>query len=98
MPELFIYFRAAVSDAAAVQQAVAAFQHSLRARHPGLGARLLRRPEAGNGQHTWMEIYTLPAQASADTALIQADIEHAAAVLSGWIVGERHVEVFLPCA
>lgn len=95
MLELFIYYRAAVADAAAVEHAAVAFQRTLRERHPGLGARLLRRPQERDGLHTWMEAYVLPA--GRDVAL-RADIEREAAALSRWIVGGRHVEAFLPCA
>ncbi len=104
MRELFIYYRAKVDDAPALQAAVAELHANLRSRFPGLQARLLRRPEAADGLHTWMETYALPS--SADHAAprgisdaLHAQIEQEArATLSAWIVGPRHVELFDACA
>ena len=45
MRELFAYYRARSSDAAALQAAVFIFQAELLTRYPLLRARLLRRPE-----------------------------------------------------
>ena len=100
MPELFIYYRLDVADAPAAQAAVAVFQAGLLARYPWLRTRLLRRPNATDGQETWMETY------AADPALnrtgitpdIAAQIELAAAVLAPWLRGARHTEVFQACA
>ena len=100
MLELFIYYRLDVVDTPAAQAAVAVFQAGLLARYPWLRARLLRRPNATDGQETWMETY------AADPALnrtgitpdIAAQIELAAAVLAPWLRGARHTEVFQACA
>lgn len=55
--ELYVYYRAATADAAAVLAAVGQAQQQLRAEHPHLQARLLRRPQPTDGLHTWMEVY-----------------------------------------
>ncbi len=100
MPELFIYYRLDVADAPAAQAAVAVFQASLSARYPWLRARLLRRPNATDGQETWMETYAAdPALNSTGiTPAIAAQIKLAAAVLAPWLRGVRHTELFLACA
>ena len=100
MPELFIYYRLDVADTPAAQAAVAVFQADLLARYPWLKARLLRRPNATDGQETWMETYAAdPALNSTGiTPAVAAEIELAAAVLAPWVRGPRHTEVFLACA
>ena len=94
--ELFVYYRAAPRDAAPLEDAVRRMQDALRRRHPSLSARLLRRPQERDGLVTWMEAYAWPAGGDAST-LLQA-VADAAAPLEAWIVGERHVEHFVPCA
>jgi hypothetical protein len=100
MPELFIYYRLDPLDAPAAQRAVTAFQGDLRARYPWLRARLLRRPQATDGQETWMETYSAdPAMNSTGVTLeVATQIEHVAAVLAPFLRGARHTEVFLACA
>lgn len=100
MPELFIYYQLDVADAPAAQRAVAVFQAGLSARYPWLRARLLRRPNATDGQETWMETYAAdPALSTTGiTPAIATQIEQAAAVLAPWLRGVRHAEVFLACA
>ncbi|MDP3822770.1 MAG: DUF4936 family protein [Burkholderiales bacterium] len=100
MPELFIYYRLDVADAPAAQAAVAVFQAGLLARYPWLKARLLRRPNATDGQETWMETYAAdPAlNTTGITPAIAAEIELAAAVLTPWLRGVRHIELFQACA
>ena len=99
MPELFIYYRLDPLDAPASQRAVTAFQGDLQACYPWLRARLLRRPQATDGQETWMETYSAdPAMNSTGvTPEIAARIEQAAAVLAPFLRGARHTEVFVPC-
>ncbi len=109
MRELFIYYRLTVAaPTAAVAAAVAEFQAALRAAHPGLRTRVLRRPVTpqSDGQ-TWMETYAfdhVAGSAPGATApgigdALQAEIEQRAlAALSPWLAGPRHVEVFEPCA
>jgi hypothetical protein len=103
--ELFIYYRlTAVDNVAAVAAAVASFQTTLRAAHPGLRTRVLRRPAPSqqDGQ-TWMETYAFDDRAGVHAAgineALQAEIELLAhAALAPWLAGSRHVEVFEPCA
>ena len=100
MRELFIYYRLRSIDAAAAQAAVHTYQAALRAHHPPLIARLLRRPEETDGYQTWMETYTIdplrePAGISPE---LQAEIERHAQSLAPWLAGPRHTEVFIACA
>lgn len=101
MRELFIYYRSPEEHAPAVMAHVHEFQAQLRRDHPALLARLLRRPEVKIGLITWMETYTIDPMTSGpplDDAL-QARIEaHAQRSLRGLIEGDRHTEVFVPCA
>ena len=93
--ELFVYWRtAAVADD--VRTVAAALQAALRAAHPGLQARLLRRGDAAaGGVDTWMETYALPASSGGVDTDMQAAIDGAAAAaLAGLIDGARHVEAF----
>jgi len=94
MRELFVYYRVAADRAEAARAAVSAMQTALRQRHPGLQARLLRRPEEADGQQTWMETYALNPEGVAQA--IQDDIAAAAATVSSFIEGPRHAEVFGP--
>jgi hypothetical protein len=58
--ELFVYYRAAAHQAAAITEAVRCMQAALRVEIPQLQARLLRRPlENATGEYTWMETYAL---------------------------------------
>jgi hypothetical protein len=79
--------------------AAQALQARLRERHPGLTARLLRRPDEHDPHTTWMEIYAF--QRDGDNAgvtpQIEADIAAEAAVLAPFLAGDRHTEVFVPC-
>ncbi|HEU4460613.1 MAG TPA: DUF4936 family protein [Methylibium sp.] len=94
--ELFVYYRVRSSHAQALAAAVADMHRTLRAAHPGLDARLLRRADEPGGETTWMETYALPA--GADPAALRTAIEAAARALAPWLAGERHVEHFVPCA
>jgi hypothetical protein len=97
--ELFIYYRATPENADALQDAVARLQHELKARHPGLQARLLRRPEAADGLHTWMETYAAPHHKNGISDTLHAEIERAAGrAVAPLISGPRHTEVFDACA
>jgi uncharacterized protein DUF4936 len=96
MRELFIYYRIPAASASAALQTVLALQARLRRRHPGLNARLLRRPETTDPQ-TWMETYAFPLDAGGVTPEIEAEIESAAMGLAPFIAGARHIEVFAPC-
>lgn len=100
MRELFIYYRIRADDARAALEVAQALQARLRAQHPGLTARLLRRPEDQDRQQTWMEIYSLhrEGESAGVTHALQEQIDAAARALAPFIVGTRHTEVFIPCA
>jgi hypothetical protein len=89
--EVYVYYRVAGADAAALAGRVRALQVDLCARHPGLHARLLRRPVAPGDVQTWMEVYAMPGGVSED---LQRAIEAAAASLLPSLQGPRHCEVF----
>lgn len=99
MRELFIYYRVRIADAPVALAAVQQLQTELRARHQGLQARLLQRPEPDHDLLTWMETYAIEPTARGITVEMQTDIEaHAKALLLPLIQGERHTEVFVACA
>ena len=95
--ELFIYYRITSSAAAAAREIVDVYQARLQARHPGLTARLLHRPDEQLGRQTWMETYKHAAAGGVDDALA-AEIEREAQALAPHIDGSRHIEVFVSCA
>lgn len=84
--DLFVYYRALSTDAAAVEQAVGRMQAAL-----GRPGSLHRRPELKDGMHTWMEIY--PAVPEGFDARLARAVDKAG--LAGMIIGGRHHEVFL---
>ena len=95
--ELFVYYRVGAALAPAARVAVEALQVALRDAHPGLEARLLRRPgdERADGFQTWMETYARPASPGGiDAALRQVIEDRAAAALAAFVDGARHVETF----
>jgi hypothetical protein len=98
--ELYVYYRVPSTAVARVERELIELQAVLRASHPGLRARWLRRPAEPGEAQTWMETYAVDpavAPAGVDAALEQA-IESAAAQRLTGIEGPRHVEVFLACA
>ncbi|HEV7912574.1 MAG TPA: DUF4936 family protein [Albitalea sp.] len=101
MRELFIYYRIEVAVASTALAAVLEFQARLRHRHPGLTARLLRRPDEPQAPQTWMEIYAYDPQRGVPAAIspqLEAEIAEEAKALAPFITGARHTEVFIPCA
>lgn len=100
VPELFIYYRCRAEDSAAISARMLQFQQGLRAQHPQLEARLLRRPEtAADGTVTWMETYrVIPASRPAPDDWPRSIEAASAEAASPWRVGSRHVEVFEACA
>lgn len=88
--ECYVYYRAHRDDEARVLASVGALHDRLRLAQPGLETRLLRRPEAHDGLHTWMEVYR-HTMAPLDVAALEAVAEAATA---HWRVGDRHVERF----
>ena len=94
--ELFVYYRVPEARAAELADAVSAMQQALREAHPGLAARLLRRPAASDGLHTWMEAYRFAADSAPDE--LMASIDRASASLASLIDGPRRAERFIACA
>jgi len=93
---VYVYYRVRPTDAAAVIAAVRALHASLRAAMPELSCTLSRRAEQDGDLLTLMETY---AHADGVTGDWQRAIECSAhEQLAAWIVGARHVEVFVPCA
>lgn len=90
--ELYIYYRVEPQAAAVALGEVQAWQAGLREARPALLCRLLRRPPVPGEPQTWMEVYA------------GLDDDAAACLRAGppgprpWQIGERHVEVFEPCA
>ena len=93
--ELYIYWRVVSVDIDAAARAVASFQHSLRLRHEGLQARLLRRVDDDPGDRaTLMETY---AMAGGMSPALHTEITVGGAQAgAAWCQGPRHVEVFEP--
>ncbi|MET0333917.1 MAG: DUF4936 family protein [Rhizobacter sp.] len=98
MRELFIYYRATQENASVLHAEVSRMQSDLRARHPDLQARLLRRPEAADGLHTWMETYAAPSHPHGISDALRREIDTAALALASLIEGARHSEGFDACA
>lgn len=98
MRELFIYYRIQVAEVSLALATVSQFQARLRVRHPGLSARLLRRPDEQDNTQTWMEIYSFALAEDGVTPEIESDIAAEATALSPFMTGTRHIEVFVPCA
>lgn len=90
---LFVYYRIQPGAEAATVQAM----RTLQARwSPDLKCELLRRDDGGSDGVTLMEIYQAEGGVS---AAWQVRIETEATIaISNALIGERHVERFLPCA
>ena len=94
--QVFVYYRVSAADAAAAIAAVQVCQAHFRLASPGLVCTLSRRADDAAEHLTLMETY---AHADGVTAAVQRDIERQMrAALEAWLVGERHIEVFVPCA
>jgi hypothetical protein len=90
---VFVYFRLPAPHEAAV--AAAWRDRSVRwlASIPGLHCELMRRADRAGDEVTLMEVYRgLGSEAQARV------LAEAAQALAAWPLGERHVEVFEPCA
>lgn len=100
MQELFIYYRVEAAHAAEAQARIRQWQRELRSAHTVLcDARLLMRPDARDGCQTWMETCALSLPAGdAVAARLHALLAQGPADLPGRIDGQRHLEVFVPCA
>jgi Domain of unknown function (DUF4936) len=86
---LYVYYRVDANRLAATMQAARAMQAALLARHAGLAAELLRRPDLRDGQVTLMEAYA-ECRPQALTDGFIADLAQAAAGLPQ----PRHLERF----
>jgi hypothetical protein len=92
--ELYIYYRVALPHWRDAADAVTACQRELCDAHPGLVARVLRRPDAHDGHVTLMEAYANASGAREIDAALEAEIARGAPALARWLTGERHVERF----
>jgi hypothetical protein len=90
--ELYIYYRVASECWRDAADAAERWQQRLQRSHPGLAARVLRRPEVIDDTVTLMEVYAVEG-GSVDSAL-EAEIARSASVLQTWLIGERHSEPF----
>jgi len=98
MRELYVYYRVREADAAEAQRDIEQLHDELRAAHPGLQVRLLRRPHASDGLQTWMETYAQAGHPRGVDEALQADIERRAERYRAHVEGPRHVEVFVALA
>jgi hypothetical protein len=84
---LYVYYKVAEPALTAAVAAVRQVQAALLARHPGLQADLLRRPEVHNGQVTLMETYA---------GVLTPAVEAAIAAAGTALPQPRHTERFIP--
>jgi len=97
--ELFVYYRVDAAHAAEAKAAVQRWQHDLDSAYPELHGRLLKRPQTRDGLQTWMETYTHSKAATGVSQLqLQTLLPAGPAELRRWLHGDRHLEVFVPCA
>lgn len=100
-PGAFIYYQIHQNELAAAVAAVQSFQARWRVAQAGREASVWRRPGTRDGQVTLMEIY-LPepgvALGDAFEAQLHALDAEVASLLRPLQAGQRHVEVFTPCA
>ena len=92
--ELYVYYRVAPAHWRAAADAASAWQRELSSAHPGLIARVLRRPGARDEPVTLMETYAFEPNTGAINDALQVVIERGAPPLPSWLIGERHVEPF----
>jgi hypothetical protein len=92
---LYIYFRVRRESEAAALATLRELHAAWQVAMPGLRCELLRRVDQ-SGDVTLMETHVCAQGVSVEW---QQRIERdASARLQPWLVGERHVEVFEPCA
>jgi hypothetical protein len=97
--QVFVYYRVRAEHRIEAATALRALHTKWRASDPGLGCELLQRVDDGrdrDGAVTLMEVYRHPDGVS-PTWQQRIEVE-ARAVLAPWLIDERHVEVFAPCA
>ncbi len=88
---LYVYYKLDVAWHDAWARRVRQFQAQLVAQWPGLVAELLQRPEATDGQETWMETYRHPRGLTPE---LLASIAQTA--LDAGLPAPRHTESFIP--
>jgi hypothetical protein len=92
---VYIYFRVKRESEAAVVAAVRELQAAWPSAMSGLRCELLRRADP-SGDVTLMETYVCADGVSVEW---QQRIEREASLrIESWLIGERHSEVFEPCA
>lgn len=95
--QVFVYYRVEPEDARRAIAAVRTMQSELCAAVPGLHCSLGQREEIAQTEClTLMETYSSDVDGPAAWRHIVEAL--AAQRLRHWIVGERHLETFLPCA
>jgi hypothetical protein len=93
---LYIYYRVRSADVSRLIAAVHALHAQWQSELPGLTCTLSQRADAETQLVTLMETYSHPDGLNPHW---QRVIDHAAGQsLARWIVGERHLERFVPCA
>ncbi len=97
-PQLFVYYRVRAAHRVAAIAALRGLHTRWRTADPALGCELMQRVDGDSATDlvTLMEVYR---RGAGVTPAWQERIEReACAALTPWLVGERHVEVFAPCA
>lgn len=89
--ELYVYYRVAAAHWHEAADAVARWQREMCLTHPGLVARVLRRPEADDAVVMLMEVY---AGLRAIDAVVEATLVRGASALEPWLLDQRHIERF----
>lgn len=87
---LFVYYKVDATQHDALAPKARQCLDAMRAQWPGLQAELLQRPDADEGQETWMECYRVEGGV---TAAMAAVIERAASAAG--LPQPRHTEVFI---
>jgi quinol monooxygenase YgiN len=94
--QLFVYFRVRTDHVPAAVAALRQLHSGWGAEDAGLQCELLQRVDEAAGHVTLMEVYR---HARGMVPAWQGRIEReAGAALARWLVGQRHQEVFAPCA
>ncbi|MBI5271557.1 MAG: DUF4936 family protein [Burkholderiales bacterium] len=98
----FIYYRVPAARRDEVLAALRSAQAELRVQCPGLWARVMQRADtaAASSELTLMECYgsEAPAPGLSDDTVRAAIAATVAPHVAPWLIGERHAEVFDPCA
>lgn len=92
--ELYVYYRVQLPQWRAAAEAAMAWQRELCRSHPGLVARVLRRPDVQDDRATLMETYSGGNGVCTIDAALETEIAQGVPTLSRWLIGERHVERF----